>query len=155
LQTSLRCLVLALAFALATGITRADDYPSRPIRLIVPYAAGGGADSVARIIAKRVSETIGQIMVAPDVPTVSESGYPGFDAIAWHGFLAPANTPPAIVNKLNAEIVAALKDLETSALLEQQAMQIIGSSPAAFTGFIKQDIAIWKQVADQARVEVR
>jgi hypothetical protein len=48
-------LALALAFALAAGIARADDYPSRPIRLIVPYAAGGGADSVARIIAKRVS----------------------------------------------------------------------------------------------------
>ena len=89
------------------------------------------------------------------MPTVSESGYPGFDAIAWHGILAPANTPPAIVNKLNAEIVTALKDRETRTLLEQQAMQIIGSSPVAFAGFIKQDIAIWKQVADQARVEVR
>jgi tripartite-type tricarboxylate transporter receptor subunit TctC len=62
---------------------------------------------------------------------------------------------PAIVNKLNAEIVAALKDLETRTLLEQQAMQIIGSSPETFAGFIKQDIAIWKQVADQAKVEVR
>ena len=50
---------------------------------------------------------------------------------------------------------AALKDLETSALLAQQAMQTIGSSPAAFASFIKQDIAIWKQVADQAKVEVR
>jgi len=50
---------------------------------------------------------------------------------------------------------AALKDLETRTLLEQQAMQIIGSSPVAFAGFIKQDIAIWKHVADQAKVEVR
>ena len=50
---------------------------------------------------------------------------------------------------------AALKDPETKTLLEQQAMQIIGSSPEAFAGFIKQDIAIWKQVADQAKVEVR
>src|SRR5262245_13450742 len=45
--------------------------------------------------------------VAPDVPTVAESGYPGFDAIAWHGILAPAKTPPSIVKKLNAEIVSA------------------------------------------------
>ncbi len=44
----------------------ADDYPSRPIRLIVPYAAGGAADSVARIVAKRVSDTIGQIIVIED-----------------------------------------------------------------------------------------
>ena len=65
MRTNSRCLALAfaLAAALAAGATRADDYPSRPIRLIVPYAPGGGADSVARIVAKRVSETIGQTIV--------------------------------------------------------------------------------------------
>ena len=93
--------------------------------------------------------------VAPQVPTISESGYPGFDAIAWHGILAPANTPPAIVQKLNAEIVAALKDPETRALLEKQAMQTVGNSPEAFASFIREDIAVWKAVADQAKVEVR
>jgi tripartite-type tricarboxylate transporter receptor subunit TctC len=325
MRTSSRRLawVLALAAALAAGGTRADDYPSRPIRLVVPYAAGGGADSVARIVAKRVSETIGQTIVienrggagsiigtelvnrsdpdgytlllgqsgpisinpavykklpydplrdfapvtmttaypyimvvnpalgvktlqefvalarskpgelnygttgvgaanhlvtelfdskagirmthipyrgtalavtdliagqvqvvfadpisalqhinagtllalavtskerspvAPQVPTVSESGYPGFDAIAWHGILAPAHTPAAIINRLNAEIVQALKDPETGALLEKQAMQTVGNSPQAFASFIKQDIAIWKEVADQAKIDVR
>jgi tripartite-type tricarboxylate transporter receptor subunit TctC len=93
--------------------------------------------------------------VAPLVPTMSESGYGGFDAVGWHGILAPAGTPPEIVARLNAEIVEALKDPETKALLESQAMQIVGSSPEAFADFIKQDIAIWKQVADQARIEVR
>ena len=53
-----------MAVALASaGAARADDYPSHPIRLVVPYAAGGGADSVARVIAKRVGETIGQPIV--------------------------------------------------------------------------------------------
>jgi tripartite-type tricarboxylate transporter receptor subunit TctC len=93
--------------------------------------------------------------IAPDVPTMAESGYPGFDAIAWHGILAPANTPPAIITRLNAEIVAALKDPETRALLEQQAMQTVGNSPQAFADFIRQDIAIWKEVAEQAKVEVK
>jgi tripartite-type tricarboxylate transporter receptor subunit TctC len=93
--------------------------------------------------------------VAPTVPTMSESGYPGFDAIGWHGILAPANTPPAIIARLHAEILEALKDPETRTLLESQAMQIVGSSPEAFAGFIKQDIAIWKEVADQAKIEVR
>ena len=320
---ALPALALALAISLTTSVVRADDYPSRPIRLVVPYAAGGGADSVARIVAKRVSETIGQAIVienrggagsiigtelvnksapdgytlllgqsgpisinpavyknlpydplkdfapvtmttaypyimvvspvlgvkslkefvalatskpgalnygttgvgaanhlvtelfdskagirmthipyrgtalavtdliagqeqmvfadpitalpqinagtllalavtskerspvAPQLPTISESGYPGFDAIAWHGILAPANTPPAIVQKLNAEIVAALKDPETRALLEMQAIQTVGNSPEAFARFIREDIAIWKAVADQAKVEVR
>ena len=56
--------------------------------------------------------------VAPDLPTIAESGYPGFDAIAWHGILAPAGTPPAIIDRLHAEIVKALKDPETIKLIE-------------------------------------
>src|ERR1700680_2774446 len=62
MRTNSGCVALAsaLAIALAAGATRAEDYPSHPIRLIVPYAAGGGADSVARIVAKRVSENVGQ-----------------------------------------------------------------------------------------------
>jgi tripartite-type tricarboxylate transporter receptor subunit TctC len=322
-QSRLPALAVALAIGLTAVAARADDYPSRPIRLVVPYAAGGGADSVARIVARRVGETIGQpvvienrggagsiigtdlvnksgpdgytlllgqsgpisinpavykhlpydpltgfspvtmttaypyIMVvnpalgvktlqefvalakskpgelnygttgvgaanhlvtelfdskagirmthipyrgtalavtdliggqvqvvfadpisalqqikagtllalavtskerspvAPTVPTISESGYPGFDAIAWHGILAPANTPPAIISKLNREIVTALKYPETRALLEKQAMTTVGNSPEAFASFIKQDIAIWKEVAEQAKVEVQ
>ena len=93
--------------------------------------------------------------VAPDVPTVAESGYPGFDAIAWHGILAPANTPPAIIARLNAAIVRALKDPETRSLLESQAIQVVGSSPQGFASFIEQDIAVWKDVAEQAKIEVK
>src|SRR5476649_1076984 len=86
----------------------------------LPYMAAGSL--LALVVTSRERSP-----VAPDVPTISESGYPGFDAIAWHGILAPANTPPVIVQKLNAEIVAALKDPETAALLEKQAMQTIGN----------------------------
>jgi tripartite-type tricarboxylate transporter receptor subunit TctC len=93
--------------------------------------------------------------VAPDLPTIAESGYPGFDAIAWHGILAPARTPPAIVERLNAEILKALKDPETAKLIEQQAIQIVGNSPQAFADFIKQDIVLWKGVAHEAQVEVK
>jgi putative tricarboxylic transport membrane protein len=322
-RSTLLALALALTIALADGAVRADDFPSHPIRLIVPYAAGGAADAVARIIAKRVGETIGQpivtenrggagsiigtefvhksspdgytlllgqsgpisinpaiyrnlpydplkdfapismttsypyIMVVsatlgvktlqefvalakrkpgalnygtagvgasnhlvtelfdskagikmthipyrgtapavadliagqvqvvfadpvsalphvkagtllalavtskerspivPDVPTIAESGYPGFDAIAWHGILAPANTPQAVINRLHEEITSALKDPGSKALLEAQAMQIVGNSPEAFASFIRQDIATWKEVADQAGIEVK
>ena len=93
--------------------------------------------------------------VAPNVPTIAESGYPGFDAVAWHGIMAPAGTPVPIVQKLNREIVKALKDPETAGLIEQQAMQIVGSSPETFASFIKQDIAIWKNVARQAKIEMK
>ena len=93
--------------------------------------------------------------ISPNVPTIAESGYPGFDAIAWHGILAPAKTPPAIINKLNAEFLKALKDPEIEELLEKQAMQTVGNSPEQFIAFIKEDIAIWKDVATQAKVEVK
>jgi putative tricarboxylic transport membrane protein len=93
--------------------------------------------------------------VAPNVPTISESGYPGFDAIAWHGIMAPVGTPPAIVEKLNTAIVKALKDPETAKLIETQSIQVVGNSPEAFASFIKQDVAIWKEVAREARIEVK
>ncbi len=92
--------------------------------------------------------------VAPDVPTVAESGYPGFEALAWHGILAPARTSPVIVNKLNAEIVKALADPDTKALLVNQAMQTVGSTPDAFARFLQKDIATWKAVAAVANVTV-
>ena len=53
------------------------------------------------------------------------------------------------------EILPALKDPETKALLEKQAMQTVGNSPEAFASFIRQDIAVWKAVAEQAKVEVK
>ena len=93
--------------------------------------------------------------IAADVPTIAESGYPGFDALAWHGILAPAHTPPAIVAKLNTEIVKALNDPETKALLATQAIEPVGSSPEAFADFIKRDISLWKDVAEKAKIEVR
>ena len=93
--------------------------------------------------------------VAPDLPTIAESGYPGFDAIAWHGIMAPAGTPPAIVERLNTEILKALKDPQTVKLIEQQAIQVVGNSPKAFADFIKQDIVLWKGVAHEANVEVK
>jgi tripartite-type tricarboxylate transporter receptor subunit TctC len=93
--------------------------------------------------------------VAPNVPTVAESGYPGFDAVGWHGILAPAKTPPAIIAKLNTEIVQALKDPETRSLLESQAIQVVGNSPQEFARYIKEDLALWKQVAEHAKIEVK
>jgi tripartite-type tricarboxylate transporter receptor subunit TctC len=93
--------------------------------------------------------------VAPDLPTIAESGYPGFDALAWHGIMAPTGTPPAIVQRLNTEIVKALKDPDTAKLIEAQAIQIVGSTPQEFGAFIKQDVMLWREVARQAKIEVK
>ena len=92
--------------------------------------------------------------VAPEVPTVAEGGYPGVEAVAWHGILAPARTPTAIVETLHAEIVKALRDPDIKALLSKQAMQPVGDTPQEFAAFIQKDIATWKEVAAAANVSV-
>ena len=92
--------------------------------------------------------------VAPEVPTVAESGYPGFEALAWHGIFAPAKTPPAVVKVLNEQFVRALQDPATRDLLVNQAMQTVGNTPDAFAAFIAKDIATWKAVAADAKVTV-
>jgi tripartite-type tricarboxylate transporter receptor subunit TctC len=92
--------------------------------------------------------------VAPEVPTVAESGFPEFEALAWHGLLAPAKTPSAIVQRLNEEIGKALADHATKKLLEDQAMQTVGNRPAEFAAFIQKDIVLWKGVAAAANVTV-
>src|SRR5689334_879530 len=93
--------------------------------------------------------------VAPDLPTIAESGYPGFNAVAWHGIMAPSGTPPAIIDRIYAIIAKTLQDPATIKLIEQQAIQIVGSSPQVFAGFIKQDIVLWKDVAQQAKIEMK
>ena len=120
------------------------------------------ADPVSALAQVRAGTLVGLAVtskerspVAPDLPTIAESGYPGFDAIAWHGIMAPAGTPTAIVDRLNAEILKTLKDPETARLIEQQAIQIVGAPPQAFAAFIKQDIVLWKDVARQAKVELK
>ena len=92
--------------------------------------------------------------VAPEVPTLMESGFPDLEAVAWHGILVPAKTPPEIVKLLNAEMVKALRDPEIKDLLSKQAMQPVGDTPAEFAAFIQKDIATWKLVAADANVSV-
>jgi tripartite-type tricarboxylate transporter receptor subunit TctC len=135
---------LAVADLLATQVTMVF---ADPISALGQMQAG-----TLRALAVTSKE---RSSIVPDVPTIAESGYPGFDVIAWHGIFAPAKTPPAIIKKLNAEFVKALKDPETKELLEKQAMQTVGNSPEQFIAFIKQDIAIWKDVATRAKVEVK
>ena len=92
--------------------------------------------------------------VAPEIPTMAESGYPDIDAVAWHGILAPAKTPPDIIKKLNTEIVKALQDPSVKSLLDNQAMQVVGDTPEQFAAFLRKDAATWKAVAAMANVSV-
>jgi tripartite-type tricarboxylate transporter receptor subunit TctC len=91
----------------------------------------------------------------PDVPTLAEQGYPGFESVGWIGLAAPAKTPPAILDRLNAEIVKMLKDPEVKARFESLAFTLVGDSRAEFTAFVKNEIAKWAKVAKASGATVQ
>lgn len=89
----------------------------------------------------------------PDVPTVAESGYAGFDAPAWWGVLTSAKVPPAIVARMNEEINKALKVPEISAKLAGQGMTIVGGPPDAARAFIDKQIETWAVVVKDNNIK--
>jgi tripartite-type tricarboxylate transporter receptor subunit TctC len=91
---------------------------------------------------------------APDVPTIAESGLPGYEQSAWHGLLAPAGTPEAIITKLHAEVVRALRSPDVAERFAVQGIDVIGSSPAEFAAFIKQDLAKYEKLVKTAGIRV-
>jgi tripartite-type tricarboxylate transporter receptor subunit TctC len=89
----------------------------------------------------------------PDVPTVAESGYPGFDAPAWWAVLAPAKTPPEIVRRMNEELNKALKSPEVATRLAGQGITVIGGSPEVARTFIDRQIDVWAQVVKENNIK--
>jgi len=96
-----------------------------------------------------------RLKVLPDVPTVAESGYPGFQVDNMYGVLAPAGTPPAVINKLHDDIVQALGRPEVRAALAGATIDITGNTPAEFARYIESEYVKWAKIvkASGARVE--
>jgi tripartite-type tricarboxylate transporter receptor subunit TctC len=86
----------------------------------------------------------------PDVPTVAEQGYPGFEVLGWYGLFAPAGTPTAVLDRLSQDFVAVLKSDKIRATLESQGGPAIASSPEEFGALIRSEITRWKKVVDQS-----
>jgi tripartite-type tricarboxylate transporter receptor subunit TctC len=89
----------------------------------------------------------------PHVPTVVESGLPGFVVTAWYGVAAPAKTPRVIVDKLNSNIVRALKSPDLRARLLDQGTDPVGSTPEQCTAFVQSEIAKWAKVIKAAGIK--
>lgn len=92
--------------------------------------------------------------MAPELPTVAESGVPGFDVIGWNGVLAPAGTPSAVVNKLYAGLETALKLPDVITRLAATGFEPVGSTPEAFAEFVRTDIARWTRVIRDAGIKM-
>ncbi|MES3004124.1 MAG: tripartite tricarboxylate transporter substrate binding protein [Pseudomonadota bacterium] len=92
--------------------------------------------------------------VAPDIPTLDESGVPGFDATAWFGLFAPTGTPREIITRLNQEVAEAVKDPVVNEKLLALGAEPVSGSPESFSAFFKGEVAKWAQVVKSAKVQV-
>lgn len=113
----------------------------------VPFVRSGRLRALAVTSAKRSP-------AVPDVPTIAESGLPGFEQSAWHGLLAPSGTPQTIISKLNAEVVRILRLPEITERLATQGVDVVASSPAEFAAFIKQDVVKYAKLVKTAGIRI-
>jgi tripartite-type tricarboxylate transporter receptor subunit TctC len=112
-----------------------------------PYLAGGRLRALAFTSAMRVARL-------PNVPTLAQSGFPGFDVTSWYGILAPASTPPDLVRKLNGEIVDALAQKDIQDRFSALGIEPVGGSPAQFAATINADMARWATVVKKAGIHI-
>ena len=116
------------------------------ILLPLPHVRSGKLIGLAVASSKRSP-------LAPDIPTLSELGYP-IDIDTWYGLVAPAGTPKDVIAKLNAEAVRILNMPDINERTRSQGIELGGSTPAEFAAFIKADIAKWSKVIKDARITI-
>ena len=117
------------------------------IPTLIGFIQGGKMRALAVTSLKRVDDL-------PQVPTVAESGYKGFEAVTWFGILGPANLPKDVVARLNADINKALKDPELEKKLGAQGADIAGSTPEQFTKLIRDDITRWGRIVKESGAKI-
>jgi tripartite-type tricarboxylate transporter receptor subunit TctC len=106
---------------------------------VIPYVRAG------RLRALAVT-TAGRSPTLPDLPTVWESGLPGFEATTWHGIVVPAATPAALIQQINQELNAVLNDRELNERLVALGAEVTTSTPAEFADYIAREIPKWSKV---------
>ncbi|MCG2591344.1 tripartite tricarboxylate transporter substrate binding protein [Ramlibacter sp. XY19] len=117
------------------------------IPTLIGHIKSGKMRAIAVTSLKRVDDL-------PQVPTIAESGYKGFEAVTWFGILAPANAPKDVVAKLNADINKALKDPELEKKLGAQGADIAGSTPDQFGKLIRDDMTRWGKIVKESGAKI-
>ncbi|HTM62809.1 MAG TPA: tripartite tricarboxylate transporter substrate binding protein [Burkholderiales bacterium] len=90
---------------------------------------------------------------APDIPTIAESGLPGYEVYGWYGLAAPAKTPRPIIDRLYREVAKIAQDPKMKARLAGQGLELVGNTPEEFDAFIRAEIAKWAKVLTAAGVK--
>ena len=112
----------------------------------MPHVKSGKLRAVAVTTAKRIP-------ALPEVPTVAESGVPGYDVVLWHGLIGPKGLPRAVVDRINGDVTKSLKLKETAEQLQNDGVAPAGGTPEQFAAQIKKEIGVWKKVAADAGVK--
>ena len=133
----------AIAFRYPASVSRTQALPPREI---MPQIKAG------KLIALAVTGAA-RLPTAPDLPTVAEQGYPGFEVTSWYGIVGPAHLPQNVVTKLNDATVTALRAPDVREQLARQGMDPIGSSPAEFGAHLKSEVVKWSKVIRQANIK--
>ncbi|MDP3082796.1 MAG: tripartite tricarboxylate transporter substrate binding protein [Rubrivivax sp.] len=90
----------------------------------------------------------------PDVPTLAESGLPGYSAYVWMGLLAPKGTPVAIINRLNTELKAALSAPEVKTYMSEASIEAVGSTPAQFDAYFREERDRWARIVKETGAKI-
>ncbi|MGH8620201.1 MAG: tripartite tricarboxylate transporter substrate binding protein [Burkholderiales bacterium] len=122
--------------------TVAFNYPS--MAAVMPHVKAGRVKALAVSSGKRAS-------AMPDVPSMAET-VPGYDAAGYYGFVVPAGTSPALVKRLQKDIVAAVTAPDMKERLAAQGADIVGNTPEEFTAFIRRDAAKWSKLIDELKI---
>jgi tripartite-type tricarboxylate transporter receptor subunit TctC len=117
-----------------------------PMAIVLPMVREGNLRAIAVTSLKRSP-------AAPELPSIAESGYPGFEIMGWNGLLAPSKTPGAIVRTLHLEIVKALAHPEIRAKLDGLGLEGIGNSPDEFAAVIKSELPKWAKVIKDSGIK--
>ena len=120
--------------------------------MIIGMAVGLPAARTGKVRALGVS-SLKRSPAAPELPTLNESGLPGYEVTNWMGFIVPSKTPPEIIAKLSTEIRAVMQTPETRDRFMKQGLEPAGNTPEAFDAFIRSEIAKWSKVVKQAGIK--
>ncbi len=112
----------------------------------LPHVKSGRLRAIGVTTAKRIP-------ALPDVPTVAESGLPGYQVVLWHGLIGPKGLPKEVVTRISSEVNKALKLKETSEQLENDGVAPAGGTPDQFRATIAKEIGVWRKVAADAGVK--